>query len=278
MLAHSEAKALLVIASSPRWRARPSIGSGATSCSSTSTRRARPAAGSWLGYEALLAEGDPCSSTRGPKKSGTPSVSTIPPARRATRRASCTHHRGACLNAISNILEWDLPKHPVYLWTLPLFHCNGWCFPWTIAARAGTNVCLRKVEAKAVFDLIREHRVTHYCGAPVVHSMLVSAAAEHGQSITHRVSAMVAARRHRPRCSKRWKTSASTSRTCTGSPRSTGRRPAARSTKSGGRCRSPNAPVSMRGRGCATTSRRPSPCSTQSRWSRCPPTARRWAR
>ena len=85
------------------------------------------------------------------------------------------HHRGAAINAISNILEWDMPKHPVYLWTLPMFHCNGWCFPWTVAARAGVNVCLRKVEARAMADAIREHGVTHYCGAPIVHGMLVNA-------------------------------------------------------------------------------------------------------
>ena len=85
------------------------------------------------------------------------------------------HHRGAALAAISNILEWDMPKHAVYLWTLPMFHCNGWTFPWTIAARAGVNVCLRKVEAQAVFDAMRDHGVTHYCGAPIVHGLLVNA-------------------------------------------------------------------------------------------------------
>ena len=102
------------------------------------------------------------------------------------------HHRGAYLNAVSNILEWDMPKHAVYLWTLPMFHCNGWCFPWTVAARAGVNVCLRKVEAKAIFDLIRAHRVTHYCGAPIVHSTLINAPAELRAGIEHRVHAMVA--------------------------------------------------------------------------------------
>ena len=85
------------------------------------------------------------------------------------------HHRGAALNAISNVLEWDMPKHAVYLWTLPMFHCNGWCFPWTVAARAGVNVCLRRVEAQAIFDAIRNHGVTHYCGAPIVHGLLVNA-------------------------------------------------------------------------------------------------------
>ncbi|MDB5857304.1 MAG: o-succinylbenzoate--CoA ligase [Ramlibacter sp.] len=102
------------------------------------------------------------------------------------------HHRGAAINAVSNILEWDLPKHPVYLWTLPMFHCNGWCFPWTVAARAGVNVCLRKVEARAMADAIREYGVTHYCGAPIVHGLLVNAPEEVKQGLPKGVKAMVA--------------------------------------------------------------------------------------
>jgi len=102
-------------------------------------------------------------------------------------------HRGAYTNAVSNVLVWAMPHHPVYLWTLPMFHCNGWCFLWTIAAMAGTHVCLRKVEAHAVFDAIREHKVTHYCGAPIVHAMLISAPHQMKQGITHKVNAMVAA-------------------------------------------------------------------------------------
>lgn len=102
------------------------------------------------------------------------------------------HYRGAYLNAVSNILEWDMPKHPVYLWTLPLFHCNGWCFAWTIAARAGVNVCLRKFDPKTVFDLIRDEGVTHYCGAPIVQSALANAPAELRAGITHTVRTMVA--------------------------------------------------------------------------------------
>ena len=102
------------------------------------------------------------------------------------------HHRGAALNAISNVLEWDMPKHAVYLWTLPMFHCNGWCFPWTIAARAGVNVCLRKVEAQAVFDAVRDHGVTHYCGAPIVHGLLVNSLDAMKIGLPHGVKAMVA--------------------------------------------------------------------------------------
>ncbi|NYT57614.1 acyl-CoA synthetase [Alcaligenaceae bacterium] len=102
------------------------------------------------------------------------------------------HHRGAATAAVSNILEWDMPKHAVYLWTLPMFHCNGWCFPWAVAARAGVNVCLRRVEAQAIFDAIREHGVDHYCGAPIVHSMLVNAPDSLKQGLPQGVKAMVA--------------------------------------------------------------------------------------
>jgi fatty-acyl-CoA synthase len=102
------------------------------------------------------------------------------------------HHRGAYLNAVANVLAWHLPRHPVYLWTLPMFHCNGWCFPWTLAAVAGTNVCLRKVDAELIFRLIREHRVTHYCGAPIVHSTLISAPESLRAGIDWEVKAMVA--------------------------------------------------------------------------------------
>ena len=102
------------------------------------------------------------------------------------------HHRGAAANAVSNILEWDMPKHPVYLWTLPMFHCNGWCFPWTVAARAGVNVCLRKVAAPEIFDAIRSHGVTHYCAAPIVHGMLVNASDALKQGLPRGVKCMVA--------------------------------------------------------------------------------------
>ncbi len=102
------------------------------------------------------------------------------------------HHRGAYLNAVCNALVWNMPRHAVYLWTLPMFHCNGWCFPWTLAAVAGTSVCLRKVDAPAVFDAIRRERVTHYCGAPIVHNMLINAAPSLRAGIGHTVHGLVA--------------------------------------------------------------------------------------
>ncbi len=101
------------------------------------------------------------------------------------------HHRGAHLNAVGNILTWGMPRHSVYLWTLPMFHCNGWCFPWTVAANVGTNVCLRRVDAADIFRLMRSEGVTHYCGAPIVHSLLISAPEELREGVS-RVSAMVA--------------------------------------------------------------------------------------
>jgi fatty-acyl-CoA synthase len=86
-----------------------------------------------------------------------------------------THHRGAYLNAVSNILAGNLGQHPVYLWTLPMFHCNGWCFPWTVAAAAGVNICLRKVDPTKIFELIARYGVTHMCGAPIVYNTLINA-------------------------------------------------------------------------------------------------------
>ena len=103
------------------------------------------------------------------------------------------HYRGAYLNAIGNVLEWDMDSHPVYLWTLPMFHCNGWCFPWTIAAKAGTNVCLRKVSAKQMYASIAQNKVDHLCGAPIVLSMLADASEKEKMSFNHLCKVMTAA-------------------------------------------------------------------------------------
>ncbi|MGM0638123.1 MAG: acyl-CoA synthetase [Pseudomonadota bacterium] len=103
-----------------------------------------------------------------------------------------THHRGAYLNATSNVLAWHLPPSVVYLWTLPMFHCNGWCFPWTLAAIGGTNVCLRRVDPEQILKLIRQHRVSHFCGAPIVHAMIADAADAAQESIEHKVSGLIA--------------------------------------------------------------------------------------
>jgi fatty-acyl-CoA synthase len=94
-----------------------------------------------------------------------------------------THHRGAYLNAVSNVATWTMPHFPRYLWTLPMFHCNGWCFPWTVAMLGGTHVCLRKVEAQAILQAMREHAVDHYCAAPIVHNLIINAPAEWRQGV-----------------------------------------------------------------------------------------------
>jgi len=103
------------------------------------------------------------------------------------------HSRGAYLLSTGNVLAWEMPHRPVYLWTLPMFHCNGWCFPWTITLLAGTHVCLRKVTAKNIYDSIAEHRVTHLCGAPIVMNMICSAPQEEQRELPHRVEMLTAA-------------------------------------------------------------------------------------
>jgi len=102
------------------------------------------------------------------------------------------HHRGAYLNSASNIISWGMLPHAVYLWTLPMFHANGWCFVWTMAANAGTSICLRKVEVGAIFSLIRQHQVTHMCGAPIIYGMMINAPAELRAGIAHQVNGLIA--------------------------------------------------------------------------------------
>ena len=146
----------------------------------------------WMDYEVLINQGDPNFEWLMPVDEWNAIALNYTSGTTGDPKGVVYHHRGAAVNAISNILEWDMPKHAVYLWTLPLFHCNGWCFPWTVAARAGVNVCLRKFEAQHVLDLIAKEKVTHYCGAPIVQSALASAPAEWRAGIAHRVSTMVA--------------------------------------------------------------------------------------
>ncbi len=143
-------------------------------------------------YESFIAGGDPAFAWQLPGDEWDAIALNYTSGTTGNPKGVVYHHRGAAINAISNILEWDMPKHAVYLWTLPMFHCNGWCFPWTVAARAGVNVCLRRVEAQAIFDLMRDHGVTHYCGAPIVQGLLVNAPAAMKEGIPAGVKAMVA--------------------------------------------------------------------------------------
>jgi fatty-acyl-CoA synthase len=102
------------------------------------------------------------------------------------------HHRGAYMNALGNGMAWNMTQGPIYLWTLPMFHCNGWCFPWTIAAYGGTNVCLRNVSAKGIYEAIAEHKVDHFCGAPIVLGMIVNALEDEKKTFDYTVEAMTA--------------------------------------------------------------------------------------
>ena len=143
-------------------------------------------------YETLLSRGDPEYAWQPPADEWDAIALSYTSGTTGDPKGVVTHHRGAHLNAIGNVLAWNMQRYPVYLWTLPMFHCNGWCFPWSIAAQSGTNVCLRKVEPATIFRLMKEHRVTHYCGAPVVHNTLVSAPAALREGLTHHIHAMVA--------------------------------------------------------------------------------------
>jgi fatty-acyl-CoA synthase len=145
-----------------------------------------------IDYEAFLQGGDPEYAWQPPGDEWDAVALNYTSGTTGNPKGVVYHHRGAYLNALNNVLHAALPRHAVYLWTLPLFHCNGWCFPWSLAAVAGVNVCLRKVEAKRVFELIREHKVSHYCGAPIVHSTLINAPNELRAGIEHKVSGIVA--------------------------------------------------------------------------------------
>ena len=126
-------------------------------------------------YEAAVAQGDPDFAWVHPEDEWDAIALGYTSGTTGNPKGVVTHHRGAYLNAASNILAGNLGQHPVYLWTLPMFHCNGWCFPWTVALAAGINVCLRKVDPAKIFELIEAHGVTHMCGAPIVYNTLVNA-------------------------------------------------------------------------------------------------------
>jgi fatty-acyl-CoA synthase len=131
-----------------------------------------------LDYEGLLASGDPNAPLQYPDDEWDAISLNYTSGTTGNPKGVVYHHRGAYLNALSNIVSWGMPAHAVYLWTLPMFHCNGWCFPWTMAANAGVNVCLRRVDPQLIWQAIETHGVTHYCGAPIVHSLIANAAPE----------------------------------------------------------------------------------------------------
>jgi len=145
-----------------------------------------------LDYEQLLDEGDPGFAWSLPVSEWDAISLNYTSGTTGNPKGVVYHHRGAYMNAVGNILAWALPRQPVYLWTLPMFHCNGWCFPWSVTAMGGTHVCLRGVEPKLVFDAIRTHDVTHLCGAPIVMNMLLNSPEAESLTLPRRIQMMTA--------------------------------------------------------------------------------------
>ena len=144
-------------------------------------------------YEDFIATGDPTYAWRWPVDEWEAIALNYTSGTTGNPKGVVYHHRGAYLNAIGNAITWGMSGHPVYLWTLPMFHCNGWCFPWTVTALAGTHVCLRRVDAKHMFAAIAEHKVTHLCGAPIVMGLLINATDADRKPLPHQVEFMTAA-------------------------------------------------------------------------------------
>jgi len=146
-----------------------------------------------MDYEAFLATGDPDFAWSYPADEWQAISLNYTSGTTGNPKGVVYSHRGAYLNAVGNAMTWNMQKHPVYLWTLPMFHCNGWCFPWTVTALNGTNVCLRRVEAPAIYQAIAEHGVTHLCGAPIVMQMIAGAGPNERREFQQTVNMMTAA-------------------------------------------------------------------------------------
>jgi len=145
-----------------------------------------------MDYERFIAAGDPEFAWQGPADEWDAISLNYTSGTTGNPKGVVYHHRGAYLNALGNALVWSMPQHPIYLWTLPMFHCNGWCFAWTVTALAGTHVCLRRVEPTAIFAAIAEEGVTHLCGAPIVMNMLLNAPEETRRKLDRRIKLMTA--------------------------------------------------------------------------------------
>ncbi|MBE0484018.1 MAG: acyl-CoA synthetase [Bacterioplanes sp.] len=145
-----------------------------------------------LDYEAFLQEGNPDYAWQLPNNEWDAISLNYTSGTTGNPKGVVYHHRGAYLNSLGNQTVWAMEQHPVYLWTLPMFHCNGWCFPWTITMMAGTHVCLRRVDPEKILQLIRDHHVTHLCGAPIVLNALLNVPEAAKQGLDHPVKAMTA--------------------------------------------------------------------------------------
>jgi fatty-acyl-CoA synthase len=147
--------------------------------------------GAWE-YEALIAAHEPLEVLEGPDDEWDAIAVSYTSGTTGDPKGVVTHHRGAYLNAVCHASTWTMPHFPVYLWTLPMFHCNGWCFPWTVAMLGGTHICLRRIDAPSILSSIAKHKVDHYCAAPIVHNLILAAPESLRADIQHSVKAMVA--------------------------------------------------------------------------------------
>ena len=145
-----------------------------------------------LEYEVFIETGDPLFNQQLPEDEWDAIALSYTSGTTGDPKGVVTHHRGAYLNGLGNVVTWTMPYFSRYLWTLPMFHCNGWCLPWTLAAVAGTSICLRRVESDVIFKLMRDHDVTHMCGAPVVYNTLINASVSKGQMLKSRIKGMIA--------------------------------------------------------------------------------------
>jgi len=155
-----------------------------------------PQSGERLGgieYEAFIAPGDPDFTWKMPDDEWDAISLNYTSGTTGNPKGVVFHHRGAALMGYGNILAANMPRHPIYLWTLPMFHCNGWCFPWSLSVVAGTHICLRWVRAKPIYDALADHGVTHLCGAPIVMSTLINAGADEKRALPRRVEFITAA-------------------------------------------------------------------------------------
>jgi len=143
-------------------------------------------------YEAFLAEGNASYDWQYPENEWDAISLNYTSGTTGNPKGVVYHHRGAALNSLGNITAWAMPQRPKYLWTLPMFHCNGWCFPWTVTALAGTHICLRRTEPGPIYQSIIDHQVTHMCGAPIVMGMLVNASAQEQKTLPHSVKILTA--------------------------------------------------------------------------------------